>query len=144
MKTLFSILCLFISVSLFSQVDDQWRMVGSVDGSGWTVVDDSTYTGNINGQSDLTSKGFLATQIDSGYQVFTQISQIYRVDSVLGTTFSSAEVRIIENGGDYGTPTGQVMAYDPQGRETVPQVPLGSTGSTNAMQAAIVVGTESS
>lgn len=137
MKNLLFVLSFFFTFTATAQVDDQWRMIGSVDNSGWAVVDDSTYTGNINFQSDLTGKGFLATNIQTGYRVFTQTSQMYRVDVVTSTTFSSAQVRIVEYGANRGTPVGQLMAFDPQERMTVPQIPSGSTGSTAAMQAAV-------
>lgn len=124
--------------NVHTQTDDQWRMIGSIDNNGWTVVDDSTYTGNVNFQSDLTGKSFLASGIQAGYRVFTQTSQMYRIDVVTSTTFSSAQITIIEYGADRGTPIGQVTAFDPQGRETVPAIPFGSTGSTAALQAAVV------
>lgn len=134
MKNIF-LLFLFSFISTFTF--GQFRMVGAVDGSGWTTVNDSTYTGNINFFTDLTGKGYLATSIDSAYQLFTGTEQIYFIDSTWNKTFSSASVRIIERNNTNGQPVGQVQIYVPNPSGTIPQAPFGSTGAVSQIQAAI-------
>lgn len=112
----------------------QFRMIGTAS---WTVVTDSTYSGTINFQVDLTGKGYLATSVVDTFRVFTGTEQIYTITSVGTKTFSSAQVTIKEYNGDHGTPIGQVMVYDPAGKTTLPQAPFGSTGSTAQLQAAV-------
>ena len=104
-------------------------MVGN---GSWSTVNDSTYTATITFQADLTGQGYLANQITDTFRLFTPIEQVYRVDSVWNATFSSASLRVVEWNGDHGAPIGQVMVYNPDGRETLPQAPFGSTGSTAA------------
>jgi len=124
-----SLFCLF---AVLAQA--QFRMVGNAS---WTTINDSTYSATITFQSDLTGQGYLPTQIVAGYQLFTPTEQLYRVDQVLNTTFSSAEVQVVEIGATEGAPLGQVMVFDPDNRSHIPQVPFGSTGATAQMQAAV-------
>lgn len=131
MKNLF-ILFLFLCTSVI--LDAQFRMVGV---GSWSTVDDSTYTATVNFEADLTGNSYLATQIINGYRVFTGTEQLYTISNVANATFSSAELTVIEYQGDHGAPIGQVMVFNPDGRETLPQVPFGSTGSTAQIQAAI-------
>ena len=112
----------------------QFRMVGS---GLWSTLTDSTYSSAITFQSDLTASGYLATQIDTSFRLFTSSGQIYNIDSVGQKTFSSAELWVIEYLDTEGEPAGQVQVYDRNFRETIPMIPLGSTGATAAMQAAI-------
>ena len=107
----------------------------------WTVIDDSTYTATVNFQSDQTGFGYLANAITDTFRLFTGTEQLYRVSAVANATFSSADLTVIEVSNQYtttnGVPAGQVMVFNPDGRETIPQNPFGSTGSTAQIQAAI-------
>jgi hypothetical protein len=136
MKHLLSALFLCLAFS----VQAQFRMVSNGIPS-WTVVDDSTYTATVNFQSDQTGFGYLANAIADTFRLFTGTEQLYRVSAVANATFSSADLTVIEVSNQYtttnGAPTGQVMVFNPDGRETIPQNPFGSTGSTAQIQAAI-------
>ena len=132
-----SIITLFltlISIIGFSQTNDVFRMVGN---GTWSVVNDSTYSATVVFQADLTGKGYLANQITTSYRLFSPIGAVYRISNVSGSTFSQATLTIVELVEATAAPTGQVMVYNPDGRETVPQNPFGSTGSTAQLQAAI-------
>jgi hypothetical protein len=124
-------LCLAMSVQA------QFRMVSNNTPS-WTSQNDSTYTASISFSADQTGFGYLANQIDSTFRLFTGTEQLYRVDSVWNASFSSADLRVVEVSPTNGSPAGQVMVFDPDGRETLPAVPFGSTGSTAQLQAAVV------
>lgn len=124
-------LCLAVAVQA------QFRMVSNNTPS-WTSQNDSTYTASISFSADQTGFGYLANQIDTTYRLFTGTEQLYRVDSVWNTSFSSADLRVVEISPTNGSPAGQVMAFDPDGRKTIPAVPFGSTGSTAQLQAAVV------
>lgn len=115
----------------------QFRLVSNGIPS-WTIVNDSTYTASINFHSDLTGNSYLPININETYKVFTAREQVYRVDSVLNSTFSSAQLRIVQTEGLTGFPLGQILVYDAQGRSTVPSVPVGSTASTATLQSAII------
>ena len=136
MKHLLSALFLCFAVTAFGQ----FRMVSNGIPS-WTVVNDSTYTATVNFQSDQTGFGYLANQIVDTFRLFTGTEQLYRVSAVANPTFSSADLTVIEVSNQYtttnGPPAGQVMVFNPDGRETIPQNPFGSTGSTAQIQAAI-------
>uniref|UniRef100_UPI0024A84D55 hypothetical protein n=1 Tax=Phaeodactylibacter xiamenensis TaxID=1524460 RepID=UPI0024A84D55 len=122
---------------LTSSASQRFRLVSN-GAPTWNTVNDSTYTATINFQTDLTGNSYLATGIDTSFRVFNGVQQMYKVDSIWSVTFSSASVRVVEYGNTEGEPVGQVMVFDPDGRETVPAVPFGSTGSTAQLQAAVV------
>ncbi|WP_282782218.1 hypothetical protein [Phaeodactylibacter xiamenensis] len=130
---IFSLLFLCLALSVHAQ----FRMVSNNTPS-WTSVNDSTYTASVSFSADQTGFGYLANQIDSTFRLFTGTEQLYRVDSVWNTSFSSADLRVVEISPTNGSPAGQVMVFDPDGRETLPAVPFGSTGSTAQLQAAVV------
>lgn len=134
MKRLFIVLVLslFAALTAYTQ-SSPFRMVGTAS---WTTINPTTYQGTINFQSDLTGMGFLATQIVDSFKLITPTVQIFQIDSVGSLTFSSAFVRIVRISGS-GAPIGQVMVYNPDGKQTIPQCPFGSTGSTAQLQAAI-------
>ena len=127
-------LLLFVLFFSFTAAQAQFRMVGNAS---WTTQNDSTYSATVSFQTDLTGQGFLPTQITTGFRVFSPTEQLYRVDAVLSSSFSSAEIRIVEIGATDGAPSGQVMVFDPQGRQAIPQVPFGSIGATAQLQAAV-------
>lgn len=134
MKKIF--LSLFFSIffgAAFGQLS-QFRMIGS---GSWTTVNDSTFSSTVTIQSDLTSNGFLPTGITDSMFVFTQTGQRYRVSSATNLTFSSADLSIVERGGDWGAPVGQVMIYEDNERTAVPGIPFGATGATAKMQEAV-------
>lgn len=135
LKVLFIVLA--TSLVSYAQTSDVFRMISNGIPS-FSVVDDSTYTGTVNFQSDLTGKSYLANQVVAGYRLFTSLGQVYRVDSVGATTFSSAELFIVEYNEATSAPNTAVMVYNPDGRETVPDVPFGSTGATAQIGAAVV------
>ena len=130
MKNLLLVCFLLFSITAFSQ----FRMVGTAT---WSTLNDSTYQGTISFQSDLTGMGYLATNIVDTFRLFTPIEQIYRIDSVWNKTFSSATLRVVEMLGTQGVPVGQVMVFNPDGKNTIPQTPFGSTGATAQLNAAV-------
>lgn len=135
MRKIFVIACfLLIYGAAFGQLS-QFRMIGS---GSWSTVNDSTFSSTVTIQSDLTGNGFLPTGITDSMLIFSQTGQRYTISSAINLTFSSADLTIIESGGDWGTPVGQVMIYEDQGRQTVPSIPFGATtGATAKMQEAI-------
>lgn len=130
MKTLLFLFSFLLALPLSAQ----FRMIGNVSGS-WTHLGGEQYLGTVNFQSDLTGEGHLATSITKGMKLFTPLQSIHPIDSVHAQDFSSATLQIRATG---GTPNGQIMVYDPVGIIGVPQIPVGSIGATNQMQAAIV------
>lgn len=133
MKKIF--LSLFFSLifsAAFGQLS-QFRMIGS---GSWTTVNDSTFSSTVTIQSDLTANGFLPTGITDSMYIFTQTGQRYRISSAINLTFSSADLSIVESGGDWGVPVGQVMIYEDNERTAVPSIPFGATGATAKMQEA--------
>lgn len=123
------LLLLFASAS-----QAQFRMVGT---GSWATITDSTYSATITFYGDLTGMSYLATNIADTMRVFTGTEQLYQITTVGATTFGSAELVVKELNGDHGIPIGQVMVFDPAGRQTIPQNPFGNTGATAQIQAAI-------
>lgn len=113
---------------------DQFRIIGT---GSWTTVNDSTFSAVVTFSPDLTGNSFLPTGITDTMRVFSQRGQVYRVDTVYSKTFSNATMKIVERGGNWGKPLGQVMVYDHENREEVPNIPFGSTGSTAQFQASV-------
>lgn len=107
---------------------------------GWSVVNDSTYTATVSFHADQTGFGYLPLAIADTFRLFTGTEQLYQVVAVENATFFSADLTVTEITNEYtatsGPPIGQVLVFDPGGRETVPQNPFGSTGSTAQLQAA--------
>lgn len=131
-----NIIILTLFLFSFVNANAQFRMVGT---GTWSTINDSTYQATITFNADLTGNSFLATQIlQDSFRVFTGLEKIYRIDSVWSQTFSGAILKVVEYGGSQGAPSGQIMVYNPNGKTTIPQCPIGSTGSTAQLQAAVV------
>lgn len=132
MKHAILILALWLS---WSSAAAQFRMIGTAT---WTTLTDSTYAATVTFQTDLTGMGYLATQITTGYRMITGTEQLYTVSNVgADPTFTSAVLTVKELNGDHGSPVGQVMVFNPNGKESIPQAPFGATGATAQIQAAI-------
>lgn len=132
-KSILSAILVFVSFAAFGQLS-QFRMVGS---GSWTTVNDSTYSSTVTIQSDLTGNGFLPTGITDTMLLFSQTGQRYRISTATSLTFSSADLVIIELGGDWGSLVGQFMIYEDNGRLSVPSIPFGATGATAKLQEAV-------
>jgi hypothetical protein len=128
-------LLMFISTLGYSQ----FRMVSNGTPA-WSTIDSETYSASVTFFSDLTGEGFLAIAIDSGYYLLSSSSELYQIDSIWNKTFSSANIRVKEIDNDYvnteGSPTGQIIVFNSNGSDYVPQCPISSVGTTNALQAA--------
>jgi hypothetical protein len=127
---------LLLSVAVCESAYGQFRMVSNGTPS-WSTINDSTYSATVNFHADLTGSSFNATQVAVDDRVFVAKQAVYRVSAASGQTVSSAVITAVRIAGS-GAPAGQVMVYRPEGRETVPQVPFGSTGATAQLQAAVV------
>jgi hypothetical protein len=130
------LLTAMIFLAFTAAASGQFRMVSNTIPN-WSVVDDSTYTANVSFSTDQTGMGYLANQIVDTFRLFTGTEQLYRVSNVANTTFSSAELTIVAIEPTTGSPTGQIMVFNPEGRETIPQTPFGNTGATAQIQAAV-------
>lgn len=113
----------------------QFTMVSS--GVSWTTVNDSTYSATVNFYSDLTGKSYNPTQIADTFLVYSANEQVYRISARSNQFFSSADLTIIEQGGDWGSPVGQVCVYDPNGRNTVPEAVFATNGAGAQLLSAI-------
>lgn len=123
-------------------VSAQYRIVSDGSVSVFSNPNDSTYIVDVNFFADLTGSGYIPTNIpQTGYELFGQREQLYRISAVTDATFTSARLTIIEQdrfGTDTeGSPIGQVMAFNPPDGGKIPQVPFGTTGATSAIQAAV-------
>ncbi|WP_170110763.1 sialidase family protein [Flavilitoribacter nigricans] len=103
----------------------------------WSTVDDSTYTATVSFYGDLTGQSYNATQIADTFLVYSANEQLYRISAVVDPFFSSATLTIIEQGGNWGSPTGQVCVYNPDGRTTIPEAVFGSNGATAQLLSAV-------
>lgn len=70
-------------------------------------------------------------------RVFTGTEQLYTIDSVGAQTFYTVKLYIKEFTGFDGPPSGEVLVFDPDGRQTIPNLPFGSAGATSQMNSAI-------
>jgi hypothetical protein len=116
----------------------QFRLVGNPSGFP-TTVNDSTYTLSVTFASDQTGNGFLPTQIptDGSYRMFFQNDRVYKITDMANVTFSAADLTLVEYFTSDGAPSGQGLAYDPQGRETVPQAPANASGASPLLNSVI-------
>ena len=105
-----------------------------------SALNDSTYQGTFNFWSDQTGNGYAAfNSVTDTMFVFSSLEQLYRVDSVLSTTFTQAVLRIVEYGGTDGSPGGnQLVVYETGGKLGIPATGQSSTGATPQMVGAII------
>ena len=131
-------LILFLLLPLYAcgqEVEGRYYMVGSFEAA--TLVADSTYRVNMLMQTDQSGSGYLANQAEVGYRIFTNTRNMYRIDTVHSSTFSSADLsvtRILGTGG----PNGIGMLYEYDGTtQSLPVPPVNSTGISAAMASII-------
>lgn len=124
---------LFLAISVFGQ---QFRMVANM--TTFPVLSGSEYTLSVSLPSDQTSNNFIPTQIPSNgsYRIFFQNGNVYTVTTATNVTLFSADLLITPINGA-STPSGQGIIYDPDGRETVPFVPVNALGASPMLDAAI-------
>lgn len=113
----------------------QFTMVSS--SASWSTVNDSTYTATVSFYGDLTGKSYNATQIADTFLVISANEQLYRISARANQFFSSADLTIVEKNGNWGSPTGQVCVYNPDGRTTIPEAVFGSNGATAQLISAV-------
>lgn len=135
MRKILTFLLLLGALTASGQLSS-FRMVSNGIPS-WATVNDSTFSATVTWQADLTANGFIPTGIADTMYLFSQYGERYRIDSVANKTFSTADLWVVESGGDWGTPTGQVMVHTLSANLAVPNVPFGTTGATAVMQASV-------
>jgi hypothetical protein len=109
----------------------QFRIVGT---GLFTTINDSTYRAKIDFRPDLTGNSYNPTQLNDSMYVITQRGQFYRLDSFYNQTFSSAFIIVVERGGNWGAPVGQVMVFQNNKSIAAPQTVYAVNGATAAMQ----------
>jgi len=103
---------------------------------------DSTYRGNITITADQLGEGYLATQIDSGdYAVDLVNNHIFRVIAVNSSTFSTANVDLLELTDHNTDPQGVGVVYEPDLRYpyVIPSPPSNNQGITAAGLAKVLI-----
>jgi len=129
---------LFISLAASAQMETRWRMAGTFS-SAPVVVDDSTYQVSITFRSDQTANSYLPLGLQTGWRLVTGSRKMYRISAINNSTFSSANLDIVEVGTTNGAPNGLVQVYEYDGSlETIPDLPVNSTGTTAQLSAAII------
>ena len=131
------LILVFAFISLTAHA--QFRMVGGAEAPGWSVDSPTDYSATVAFGEDRTGNGYLANQIvvDS-FRAFTGTGQLYDVIFVGTTGLYEAEVTLRERDGDWGSPEGLIMVYDPGSRSKIPACPVAPDGSTNQIIAAII------
>lgn len=133
-NTLVTILFFFTIVA----ANAQYRMVGYGSWIPGSLGSDSTYYCQVLSlKPDLTGFEYYGTQIADSMRVFTGTEQLYTIDSIGSQGFGFVELWIKEFSGFDGAPSGEVLIFDPDGRQTIPNLPFGSSGATSQLNAAI-------
>lgn len=136
-------IALFVLVFAFASAFAQLRLTGT--GSGWTTVNDSTYSTTFTRNADLTGNGYTCNLVQVGHRVVSGTAangistalKMYRISAYANRNASTIDITVIEYAGTQGAPSGQIYVFDPNGKLTIPQAPFGSTGAAAAMQAAV-------
>lgn len=131
------LILVFAFISLTAHA--QFRMVGGAEAPGWSVDSPTDYSATVAFGEDRTGNGYLANQIvANSFRAFTGTGQLYDVIFVGTTGFYEAELTLRERDGDWGSPEGLIMVYDPGSRSKIPACPVAPDGSTNQIIAAII------
>ena len=112
----------------------QFRIVGT---GLFTTLNDSTYRARVEFRPDLTGNSYNGNQLDTSMLVLSQAGQLYRLDSFFAATSVSAWLVLVEEGGNWGSPRGQIMVFQTPGKYVAPQAVYAANGATAAMQAGV-------
>ena len=112
----------------------QFRIVGT---GLFTTLNDSTYRARVEFRPDLTGNSYNGNQLDTSMLVLSQAGQRYRLDSFFAATSASAWLILVEEGGNWGSPRGQIMVFQTPGKYVAPQAVYAANGATAAMQAGV-------
>lgn len=134
MKRLLLILpLLFLCVSAYTQ----YRMIGYGAWTAYPLGSDSTYYAEVTLKPDLTGFSYYGTHVADSMKVFTGTEQLYTIDSIGAQGFGFVQLYIKESTGFDGPPSGETLIFDPAGRQTIPNLPFGSSGATSQINAAV-------
>jgi len=131
-------LLIFFGMESEAQVDGRFAMAASF--SNITVVDDSTYTADLAFQSDQLGQGYLANQVQVGWRVITSTRREYRISAVNSSSFSTANLTLVELPGTNASPNGVATVYEYDGStRIIPTLPVNSTGISSAKLATLLI-----
>jgi len=137
MRSILVLLFGLILSQAYSQLNSRWVMAVS-SFTNVTVVDDSTYMADVSFQSDQTGNGYLANQVQVGDRFLTSAKEQFRITAVNSSSFSTANLTMVELPGTTSGPNGTGIAYRYDGStELVPLVPVNSGGISAALAAVI-------
>jgi len=132
-KQLITLLLIFISIGVNAQgLRQRFAMVSQLSSVTWTTIDSDTYRAGFLLQPDQTASGFNGSQIVDSFKIFVATRELFDVDIVHFLSFDSINITVTRVSGT-GSPTGQVMIYNPGGRLRLPSQPYSQTGSTFQM-----------
>ncbi len=133
MKNLLFLILLF-PVLLTAQIQTQFSAVA--DFGTFTAVNDSIWQGDITNWSDPLSLSYLPSGIAVGYGLIDAGGKMYRVKVINSTTFSSANLDIVELQNSTA-PTGKGSVFDFLANGMIPPAVSNSLGITPVVRSRI-------
>ncbi len=134
MKNLIIILLMFISVLSFGQAEKRFSAVAEF--GSFVAVNDSIWRGSISSWSDPLNEGYLPSQIAVGYMAIDATGKMYRVKVINSTTFSSANLDIVELQNSTA-PIGAGSIFNPLTYDVIPPAVSNSLGITPVVRSKI-------
>ena len=136
MKKILFILFTLALVAAQAQTPEK-RFVGNCQFTGFSLVSDSTYLGNITSFTDRFGDGYNASMITSGYEILDGRGLVYVVDSVLSASYVSASVRVVAKVNRGFAPFGSGQVYNPTNLGLIPASSVEQAGLSPVSKARI-------
>ena len=116
---LFSFLVLFFMGPAYGQAPEK-RFVGNCSFSGFALVSDSTYRGNITRFDDRMGDGYNLTQLATGYEIFDGRGLVFSIGTIHSSTNFTADVTVTAKADRGFEPFGSGQVYNPTASGMIP------------------------
>ena len=136
MKKILFILFTLAWVTAQAQTPEK-RFVGNCQFTGFSLVSDSTYIGNITSFTDRFGDGYNASMIIAGYEIIDGRGLVYVVDSVLSASYVSASVKVVAKVNRGFAPFGSGQVYNPTNLGLIPASSVEQAGLSPVSKARI-------
>lgn len=140
MKRLLFILALFCSLSLAGQYSTlDAKFVLAAEWQTATLLTDSTWSVNVVFPGDQTGNNYLPSQILVDYLCLDGNGRRYRIKSLNSSTFTTANVTVVELANINLAPTGVGIIYAPNAADIIHSVVHSSTQISPALMSKIFI-----
>jgi len=132
---MFFVLLLFQGLA-FGQAPEK-RFVGTCSFSGFSLVADSTYRGNITRFDDRMGDGYNLTQLTTDYEIFDGRGLVFEIDTIHSSTNFTADVSVTAKVDRGFEPFGSGQVYYPTANGLIPPASQEQAGLSPTQKARI-------